>query len=91
VINAPPVKFLTHPAWPPKSYVVVAADGGTFAPGGAHNHGSLGDIRLNAPIVDAEVTPSGGGWVMLGRDGGIFPFGDAPPYHESGRVEYTGP
>lgn len=88
VINAPPVRILTHLTWPARAYVVVAEDGGTFAFGGAPNHGSLGGTRLNAPIIDAEVTPTGKGWVMLGRDGGIFPFGDAPAYYEEGRVEY---
>jgi hypothetical protein len=88
VVNAPPVAVLMHPAWPEGSYLIVCADGGTFPFGGAPQHGSLGNVTLNAPIVDAVVTPSGNGLKMLGRDGGDFNFGDSQP---NGRVEYTGP
>lgn len=89
VVNAPPVALLMHPSWPKGSYVVVCADGGAFAFGGPPwPNWSLANIRLNAPIVAAEVTPSGQGCKMLGQDGGDFNFGDAEGH---GRVEYTGP
>ena len=33
---------------------------------------------MNAPIVDAVASPSGTGYYMLGADGGVFRFGNAP-------------
>lgn len=94
-VNRPPVTFLVHPDWPVADptkppYLVVTDDGGVFSFGGAPFFGSLGGVSLNAPIIEAKVTPTGQGYVMLGRDGGIFPFGDAPAYYASGRVEFAG-
>lgn len=43
---------------------------------------SFFDFTLNSPIIDAVVTPSGQGYFLLGGDGGIYVFGDAP-YHGS--------
>jgi glucose/arabinose dehydrogenase len=40
-------------------------------------HGSLGAVRLVAPIVAATSTPSGNGYLLAARDGGVFAFGDA--------------
>ena len=75
VVNAPVVTILSHPNWN-GGYIQVGADGGTFS-FGAPNFGSLGNVALNAPIVDADVTPSGNGYMLIGADGGVFDFGDA--------------
>ena len=75
VVNAPVVTILSHPSWN-GGYIQIGADGGTFS-FQAPNFGSLGATPLNAPIVDADVTPTGNGYVLLGADGGVFTFGDA--------------
>lgn len=75
VVNAPVVTILSHPSWN-GGYIEVGADGGIFS-FGAPNYGSLGAVKLNSPIVDGDVSPSGLGYVLLGADGGIFAFGDA--------------
>jgi N-acetyl-anhydromuramyl-L-alanine amidase AmpD len=82
VVNAPVVTILSHAAWN-GGYIQVGADGGTFS-WAAPNFGSLGNVQLAAPIVDADVTPSGNGYTLLGADGGIFDFGDAAEAFEGG-------
>ncbi len=37
-----------------------------------------GALVVNAPIVGIASTADGGGYWMVGRDGGVFTFGDAP-------------
>lgn len=61
----------------------VAADGGLFNEGGAPFFGSLGGVRLNAPVVAFCVPSDEMGYWMISADGGIFTFGSAkpvPPY-----------
>lgn len=57
-------------------YHIVAADGGTFDYGCPHL-GSLANIKLTAPIIDARSTPSGNGLLLVATDGGVFNFGDS--------------
>lgn len=85
VVNRPPVKILTHSSWN-GGYLIITDDGGVFG-FEAPFFGSLGGTPLSKPIVDAEVTPSGQGYWMMGADGGIFSFGDAA---FKGRVEFSG-
>jgi hypothetical protein len=59
-------------------YWVCGSDGGVFTYGDAQFFGSLGDIKLAAPIIGMAATPSGKGYWLLGQDGGVFTFGDAP-------------
>ena len=61
-------------------YWIVGSDGGVFTFGDAGFYGSLGDVDLNAPIVDMCPTPTGAGYWLLGADGGVFTFGDAAFY-----------
>ncbi|MCA1842453.1 MAG: superoxide dismutase family protein, partial [Actinobacteria bacterium] len=58
-------------------YWLAAADGGVFAYGDAAFLGSMGDRRLNRPIVGLAGTPSGLGYWLAASDGGVFSFGDA--------------
>ena len=41
-------------------------------------HGSLAGRWLNQPIVGMASTPSGDGYWLVARDGGVYAFGDAP-------------
>jgi hypothetical protein len=38
----------------------------------------MGGVKLNQPVVGLGGTPDGGGYWMVGADGGIFALGDAP-------------
>jgi hypothetical protein len=58
-------------------YWVCGSDGWVFTYGDAQFFGSLGDTKLNAPVIGMAATPSGKGYWLLGQDGGVFTFGDA--------------
>ncbi len=70
-------------------YWLVASDGGIFTFGDGDFFGSIpglgiapagtpGAVRkLNAPIVGMVPSADGGGYFMVGADGGVFAFGDA--------------
>ena len=47
--------------------------------------------RLSGPIVGMAATPSGHGYYLLGRDGGIFTFGDARFYGSTGGRHLNAP
>jgi hypothetical protein len=59
-------------------YWLVASDGGVFGFGDAEYDGSMGGIRLNAPLVGMADTPDGRGYWLAAADGGVFSFGNAP-------------
>jgi hypothetical protein len=63
-----------------RGYWICGSDGGVFTYGDAGFYGSLGDVKLAAPIVGMTATPSGHGYWLLGSDGGVFTFGDAGFY-----------
>jgi hypothetical protein len=61
--------------------VLAAADGGIFTLGNSYFWGSLGGMKINAPIVG--IAPSAdnfGGYRLLGRDGGVYTFGPGVPF-----------
>ena len=69
-------------------YWLVASDGGIFSFGDTQFYGSLpgegfypagsgAPHSLNAPIVGMVPSADGGGYFMVGADGGVFTFGDA--------------
>jgi hypothetical protein len=72
-------------------YWLAAADGGVFTFGNAGFHGSLGDVRLNAPVVGVASTPDGGGYWLVAADGGVFSFGDASFHGSLGDVRLNAP
>jgi outer membrane protein assembly factor BamB len=76
---------------PTAGYWMVASDGGTFSFGLAGFHGSLGDVRLNAPIVGMAPTAYGRGYWLVGTDGGVFAFGDARFYGSTGNLHLNQP
>ena len=47
--------------------------------------------NLNAPIVGMAPTPDGGGYWMVGSDGGVFASGDAQFYGSTGNLHLNKP
>jgi hypothetical protein len=43
-------------------------------------------MTLNAPIVGMASTPDGGGYWLVGQDGGVFGYGDAQFYGSAGAM-----
>ena len=62
-----------------------------FTFGDAVFHGSLGAVRLAAPIVGIAGTANGGGYYLVGRDGGVFTFGDAVFHGSAGASHLAAP
>ena len=58
-------------------YWLIASDGGIFAYGDAHFHGSLGSNPPPTPIVGVAPSADGGGYYMLEANGTADNFGDA--------------
>lgn len=71
-------------------YYITAADGGVFA-FNAPFFGSMGDVKLNAPVVGGAVTESGQGYWLVGSDGGVFCFGDAQFHGSMGGRQLAAP
>ena len=74
---------------PAVGYHLAAADGGVFNFGASGFYGTTysdgitgltGSRPLAAPIVGVVEDPMGGGYWLVGKDGGIFSFGDAKFY-----------
>lgn len=61
-------------------YYIVAADGGVFCYGDARFYGSMGGVRLAAPVVDMAVKPQNDGYILVASDGGVFAFGNVKNY-----------
>jgi hypothetical protein len=74
-----------------KGYWVIGSDGGVFTYGDAKFHGSLGNEKLAAPVVDMAPTPDDRGYWMCGSDGGIFTFGNAGFFGSLGDVKLAEP
>jgi hypothetical protein len=72
------------PASSVPSYWLAASDGGVFTFGGLNFYGSMGNVRLNKPVVGMAATPGGGGYWLVAADGGIFTFGNAGFYGSMG-------
>jgi hypothetical protein len=62
-------------------YWEVAADGGIFNFGSAGFFGSMGNVKLNKPMVGMTSWPGGQGYWTVASDGGVFTFnGPGQPY-----------
>jgi hypothetical protein len=79
------------PSRPVQGYWLVGSDGGVFAFGAAHYYGSLGNLKLNKPVVGMASTPDGKGYWLVASDGGIFTFGDAQYYGSTGNLVLNKP
>jgi hypothetical protein len=62
-----------------------------FAFGDAGFFGSMGGTPLNQPVVGVASTPSGHGYWLVARDGGIFAFGDAGFFGSMGATPLNQP
>ena len=60
-----------------KGYWIVDSDGGVFSFGDAAFHGSMGNKKINAPVVGIAADNSGTGYWLAAADGGVFSFGSA--------------
>ena len=60
--------------------------GGSRAFGDVQSAGDLAGQQLGGPIVSLAATPAGRGYWMVGADGGVFAFGDAPFLGRAGRA-----
>jgi hypothetical protein len=86
------VTYVVPPPPPPTGgYWEVASDGGVFSFGNAVFYGSMGDTRLNAPVVGMAVTHDGGGYWLVASDGGVFSFGDAKFFGSTGAIHLNKP
>ncbi|MFZ4515983.1 MAG: glucosaminidase domain-containing protein [Acidimicrobiia bacterium] len=74
-----------------RGYWLASADGGVFGFGAAPFFGSLGNTRLNAPVLSIVPTPSGNGYWLIASDGGIFSFGDAKFFGSTGSLRLNKP
>jgi len=66
------------------------AGGGIIPFGDAGTYGTL-DIPLSSVITGMAPTPDGKGYWLVGADGGVFAFGDAPFLGSLGALELAGP
>jgi len=78
------------------SYWTVASDGGVFAFGGLPFDGSMGAVKLAAPMVGMAPTTGlsgadGRGYWTVASDGGVFTFGSAPFHGSMGGVKLNKP
>ena len=72
-------------------YGAVSSEGEVWMSDGAIHRGDMDGVLLNAPIVDAESSPSGEGYYLVAADGGVFAFGDAKFLGSMGHVELNEP
>jgi hypothetical protein len=65
-------------------YLLVGSDGGVFAFGASHFHGSLPGMKVHVKDIRAILpSSSGGGYVLVGADGGAFIFGSGVTFKGS--------
>jgi len=69
--------------------VAAAAAGEPF--GDAGDHGSMAGRPLAQPVVGMASTPTGRGYWLVARDGGIFSFGDARFFGSTGAIKLNQP
>jgi hypothetical protein len=82
------------PTTPGQGYYLFGDDGSLAGFGNDEYLNYLGNLSastLNAPIVGMATTPDGGGNWMVGADGGVFAYGDAPFYGSTGNLTLNSP
>jgi hypothetical protein len=73
-----------------RGYWMVGSDGGIFSFGDAKFFGSMGDKRLNKPVMSMVPDPDGAGYWLVASDGGIIAF-QAPFYGSMGSTRLNKP
>ncbi len=58
-------------------YWLFQADGSVYASRPDSWFGDLRAVVLTSPVVGMQATPTGKGYYLVSRDGGVFAFGDA--------------
>ncbi|HEX7168765.1 MAG TPA: Calx-beta domain-containing protein [Acidimicrobiales bacterium] len=71
-------------------YVLAGGDGKVYAFGVEHRGDTTGQ-KLNQPIIGLTLTPSGKGYWLVAKDGGIFTFGDADFWGSMGGTPLSAP
>jgi ribosomal protein L24E len=88
------IAYNVVPTDPQNGYYVFGQQG-EIAGFGNDNYLSYLDgaqyYNLNAPIVSMAPTPDGGGYWMVGSDGGVFSSGDAQFYGSTGNIRLNKP
>lgn len=56
---------------------VASASGAVVVAGSLEHHGDASALELSSAVTDIALTPTGKGWWLVARDGGVFTFGDA--------------
>jgi surface antigen len=79
------------PFAPPVGAERAVASNDVRAFGDAGFYGSTDSHLLNAPLVAMAPTPTGHGYWLIARDGGVFTFGDARFYGSTGNLKLTQP
>ncbi|MBW3668063.1 MAG: fibronectin type III domain-containing protein [Actinobacteria bacterium] len=75
-----------------QGYTMVDAGGAVYNFGAtAKFFGSMAGHALNAPIIGLAHTPTGKGYWLVARDGGIFSFGDARFFGSMGGIGLNAP
>jgi len=88
------VAYNAVPTTPHQGYYSYESDGILTGFGNDSYLNYLGDlsfVQLNQPIVGMAQTADGGGYWMVGSDGGIFAFGDAAFYGSTGNLTLNKP
>jgi hypothetical protein len=74
-----------------QGYSLVGADGGIFNYGTSSFKGSMGDKKLNQPVIGMANKKGGTGYWLVAKDGGIFTFGDADFFGSMGDQKLNAP
>ncbi len=74
-----------------QGYWLATSTGRVVAFGDARFHGSMGNTRLNAPIVGLARTATSNGYWLAAADGGVFSFGDARFHGSMGNTHLNKP
>ncbi|HEV7887820.1 MAG TPA: choice-of-anchor D domain-containing protein [Acidimicrobiales bacterium] len=73
-------------------YYLAQADGTVTAWGDALDDlGDASNLPLNAPVLGISTTSDGDGYWLVGGDGGIFNYGDAPFWGSTGSLTLNAP
>ena len=82
---------LSGPSWSGTTGASPTFVPNSVVPFGSTSVGTNSVADPNAPVVGMAATPDGGGYWLVGSDGGIFSFGDARFYGSTGALRLNAP